>query len=213
MSSHYEEEAEVAALKQWWKENWAALAAGLVIGLGAIFGWQGWQRYQAGQREQASQIFEDLNKAYAANQADEAVKLGETLLKDFSATPYASAAALRMAAAAVDGAKLEEATSRLSWVVKNSSDAGLRQLAQLRQARVLWAQGKADEALKLLDSDAGVYAALYAELRGDILLAKGDRPAAQQAYQKALAAAAEDDRGVRESLRRKLDDLTDVAQS
>jgi len=213
MSSHYEEEAEVAALKKWWKENWMALAAGLVIGLGAIFGWQGWQRYQAGLAEQAAQIFDDLDKAYAAKKADEAVRLGETLLKDFRSTPYASAAALRLAAAAVEAGKFDEAGARLSWVVKNSSDAGLRQLAQLRQARVLWAQDKIDEALKLLDGDAGVYAALYAELRGDILLAKGDRPGAQQAYQKALETAAEDDRGVRESLRRKLDDLTDVAQS
>lgn len=213
MASHYEEEAEVAALKQWWKENWGALAAGLVIGLGAILGWQGWQRYQEQQAAQASQIFEDLGKAQAAAKADEATRLGETLIKDFSSTPYAAAAALKLAALAVDAGKFEEAAARLAWVAKNSDDAGLRQLAQLRQARVLWAQDKPDDALKLLDGKAGEYTALYAELRGDILLAKGDRPAAHQAYNQALEKAAETDLALRESLRRKLDDLTDVAQS
>lgn len=213
MATHYEEEAEVAALKQWWRENWVALAAGLIIGLGAILGWQGWQRYQERQAAQAAQIFDDLGKAYAAGRADEAQKLGEALIKDFSSTPYAAAAALRLAAAAVEAARLDDAAARLAWVAQHSTDEGLRQLAQLRQARVLWAQGKNEEALKLLDAKAGVYAALYAELRGDILLAGGDRPAAHQAYSKALETAAEDDRAVRESLRRKLDDLTDVAQS
>lgn len=213
MASHYEEEAEVAALKNWWRENWVALLAGLVIGLGAILGWQGWQRHKQDVSAEASQVFEDLNQAYQAGKADDAKQMGEKLIKEYSGTPYAAAAALRMAAAAVEAGQFDEASTRLAWVTQNSSDDGLRQLAKLRQARVLWAQQKFDDALKLLDGDAGVYAPLYSELRGDILLAKGDRPGAHQAYTKALESAGEDDRAVRESLRIKLDDLTDVAQS
>lgn len=211
MAGHYDEEAQVAALKKWWQENWIALAAGLVIGLGAIFGWQSWQQHKVNEAAAASRIFEDMNKAHLAKQNEQVAELGETLLKQYGSTPYAAAAALKLAAVAVEANQLDMAVSRLSWVVQHSSDAGLKSLAQLRQARVLWAQEKADEALKLLNSDAGVYGALYEELRGDIQLAKGDRPAAQQAYRKALDTAAEDDRAIRESLRRKLDDLADVA--
>lgn len=213
MTSHYDDEAQVEALKKWWQENWMALAAGLVIGLGAIFGWEGWQKYRDGQDAQASQIYEDMKKAYSGNKADEATRLGEKLLTEFESTPYAPAAALRMASAAVEANKLDEAGARLSWIVANSGDEGLKQLARLRQARVLWAQNKGDEALKILAGDAGGYAALYEELRGDISLAKGDRSAARASYEKALQAAATDDRASRESLQRKLDDLTDVAQS
>jgi predicted negative regulator of RcsB-dependent stress response len=211
--SHYDDEAEVAALKKWWHENWMALVAGLVVGLGAIFGWQGWQRYQDSQAQQASQIFEDMKQAYATSKAEDAQRMGETLLADFAGTPYASAAAFRMAAVAVEGGDLAQAGSRLDWVIKNGADEGLRQLAQLRKARVLWALNQADDALRLLEGKAGVYAALYQELRGDIQLARGERAAAHAAYQKALEVAAEDDRAIRESLRRKLDDLTDVASA
>lgn len=213
MASPHEEEAEVEALKKWWNENWVALATGLVIGLGAIFGWQGWTRYQTAQRLEASQIYEDLKNAYATNHAHDVPPMGERLQKEFAGTPYAAAGTLHMAAQSVTAGQLEEARKHLDWVIKSSGDEGLRQLAQLRQARVLWALGQNDDALKLLDATPGVYAALYEEARGDILLAKGDRAAAFKAYEKALSVATEDDRAVRESLRRKLDDLADVAQS
>lgn len=211
--SHFDDEAQAADLKKWISENWTALVAGLVIGLGAIFGWEGWQRYQAQQAAQASQIFEDMKEAYAGSKADEAQKLGERLLTDYAGTPYSAAAALKLAAVAVEADKLEEASARLSWVVANSSDEGLRQLARLRHARVLWAQNKLDEALAQINTEPGAYAALYEELRGDIKLTQGDRAAARAAYQKALAAAEANDRASRESIQRKLDDLADVATS
>jgi predicted negative regulator of RcsB-dependent stress response len=209
--SHYEDEAEVAALKKWWNENWTALLAGLVVGLGAIFGWQGWQRYQDSQAQQASQMFEDMKQAYATAKSADGQRMGETLLAEFAGTPYAAAAAFRMAAVAVEAGDLQQAGARLDWVIQRSDDEGLRQLAQLRKARVLWTQDQADAALKLLDGKPGVYGALYEELRGDILLARGERAGAHKAYEKALTLAAEDDRAIRESLQRKLDDLTDVA--
>ena len=41
MATHLDEEEELENLKRWFRENWVALAAGLVIGFGAIGGWQG----------------------------------------------------------------------------------------------------------------------------------------------------------------------------
>ena len=83
------------------------------------------------------------------------------------------------------------------------------QLAQTRLARVLIAQGKADEALALLDpAKAGAFAALVHDIRGDALSAKGDAPGAQKEYQAALAAATGPDSGIdREFLEQKRDAL------
>lgn len=210
--SHYDDEAQVAELKKWWNENWMALAAGLVIGLSAILGWQYWQSYETRRAMQASQIYEDMKKAQTGNKLDEATKLGEKLLTDFAATPYATSAALRLAALAVDAAKFDEAASRLNWVLSHGKEDPLKPVARLRLARVLWAQNKNDEALKTLDGDAGDYAALFEELRGDLQLAKGDRAAARAAYEKALTAAS-DSPASKTSLQQKLDDLADVTSA
>lgn len=211
MATHYDDEAELENLKTLWKDNWKSLAAGLVVGLGAILGWQGWKDYQNNQALQASQIYEDMKKALTANKTEDGVKLGERLMTEHASAPYASAAALKLASLAVEQGKFDVAGSRLHWVVQNSNDDGLKQLARLREARVLWQQKKLDEALKLLDGDAGGYAALYDELRGDIKLAQGDRAAARTSYEKALQTAGENAPS-RDALQHKLDDLA-AAQS
>ena len=212
MTTHYDDEEQVENLKRWWKENWLALAIGLGLGLGGIFGWEQWKHFQTGKSEQASQIFEDMKKARLAGKGEEFKAASDKLVKDFPASPYATDAALLAAGKAVEDAKLDEALKQLQWVVANSKDAGMQKLARLRAARVLWAQQKSDDALKQLDGDAGEYAPLYDELRGDIKLAKGDRDGARQAYEKALKAQA-DKPGTTELLQRKLDDLAVAVQS
>lgn len=213
MTAHYEEEAQAEQLKRWWSENWKALVAGLVLGLGAIFGWEGWQSYQLQQTAQASQQYEDLKKALMTGKSDEATQIGDALISKFPSTPYAAGASLALAADAVRTSQHDQALKRLQWVRDHAKDEGLRQIAALRSARVLWQQDKTEDALKLLDAVAADYTELAEELRGDIQLAKGDRAAARAAYERALAATAADDLAARAQLQRKLDDLADVVQS
>lgn len=212
MSTHYDDEAQVENLKQWWKENWKALALGLGVGLGAVFGFEQWQHFRVTKAERASQVYEDLKKSLAAGKADEAKAIAGRLRQEHAKTPYAADAALLLAAKAVENNQLDEALQQLQWARENSRDPGIQHVARLREARVLWAQNKPDEALKRLDGEAGDYAALYDELRGDIQLSKGERAAARQAYEKALGASSENAQ-MRELLQRKLDDLADVVQS
>lgn len=208
MATHFDDEEDLENLKRWWKENWLALVAGLVIGFGAIGSWQGWKWYHNSQAEAASQIYEDLKKALAASRNDDAVQMADKLAAEYSGTPYAADAALRLAQNAVQRNQFDEAAARLGWVVEHADDEGMKQLAALRKARVLWAQSKPDEALMLLAGKPGAFEALYEELRGDIKLSQGDRAAALSAYEKALASAAEQAPN-RELLQQKLDDLAD----
>ncbi|MDP9139239.1 MAG: tetratricopeptide repeat protein, partial [Pseudomonadota bacterium] len=108
---------------------------------------------------------------------------------------------------------LDTALTRLRWVSENGADDGLRQVARLREARVLWQQGQADAALKLLDGGDENFSKVTEELRGDIRLSQGDRAAARAAYEKALAGADEEDAAARGDLQRKIDDLSDVVPS
>lgn len=211
MSTHYDDEAQVEELRRWWKENWKPLAAGLVLGLAVIFGWDAYGRSRDARRSKAAQLFTELGQAATAGKYDDAAKMGDRLVTDFASTPYAAAGALKLAQAAVEANKLDEAATRLQWAAAHADDKALKPLIALRLARVLWQQGKPDEALKTLDGDAGTYTGLYAELRGDIKLAQGDRAAARAAYEQALEKLDDQQAPARDALQLKLDDLADAA--
>lgn len=206
MASHLDDEEQVENLKRWWKENWLALVAGVGLGLGAIGGWQGWQHWQDGQAQAASRLHEDLKQALEGGQTEEAVGIADRLTREFASSPYAASAALRLARADVEAARYEEAVGRLAWVAAHAEDAATRDVARVRQARVLLAQGKLDAALPLLDAVGEPYRALAEEVRGDLLLAKGDRSGARAAYDKALQGL-DEQAANRELLQQKRDDL------
>lgn len=206
MATHIDDEEQVENLKRWWKENWKALAAGLALGFSVIGGWNYWKGHTENSSATASQMYDDMKKALAANRADEAKQIGDKLRDDYSRTPYAATGALVLAQKAVQDNRLDDAAEQLAWVTEHSKDEGLQKLAKLRQARVLWQQGKTGDALARLDGDAGAYQSLYDELRGDIQLMQGDRAAARSAYEKALASAGTEQAN-RDLLQRKLDDL------
>ena len=211
--SHYEDEEQVEALKKWWQENWKALAAGLVLGVGSILGWEGWQTHQQSTAADASRIYAELQEALTGEQLEAADELAARLKTDFSGTPYAAHAVLAVAAHLAEHGDFEAASERLNWVVQRSDDEGLRHIARLRRARALWQLSRVDEALKLLNIDqAGSFTGLYAELRGDIRLSSGDRKAARADYEAAMAALPPEAAN-RELLQRKLDDLADVVSS
>jgi predicted negative regulator of RcsB-dependent stress response len=212
VATHLDDEAELEQLKTWWRDNWVALVGGLVLGFGAIGGWEAYKHWRDGRAETASQMYEELKKHLEAGKAEDAEKIVSRLKSEYAATPYAAAAALAASQTDAQAAKYDAAAAQLGWVVEHAKDPGLVQLARLRQARVLFAQGKHDDALALLGAEAGSFASLYEELRGDISLAKGDRDAARAAYAKALAAA-ETGAVNKTLLQQKLDDLAEVKSS
>lgn len=209
--SHYDDEDQAKRVKEWWSANWKALAAGLVLGLSGIVGWNQYKAHQQARGAEAAKMFEDLKIALAADKVDDANAISDKLKSSFANTPYAAQGLLRIAQSAVEKGRFDEALPPLAWVASNSHDEVLRPLATVRQARVLAQQGKFDEAIKLLDSKLDdSYTTLVQELRGDILLAQGNRKGARESFEKALtasdAAAAN-----RETLQRKIDDLADAA--
>lgn len=203
--SHYEDEAQVEQLRRWWRENWMALAGGLVLGLAGILGWEAWQDARTAKAEKASRAYEDL-KRVPVDRRERADELWQQLSTAYAGTPYAAQAGLLLASHAAARQDWADARVKLEWVREHTDDPGLKKLAALRLARVLWQQEQPDAALKLLDiADDDPFAALYLELRGDIQFAKGDREGARAAYEKALKVGPP--AAGRDGLQRKLDDL------
>ena len=97
----------------------------------------------------------------------------------------------------VDANELDKAAASLKTVMDSAPDNEIRVVARMRLARVQSAQRKFDDALATLKVDEpGEFATRLADVRGDVLLAKGDREGALREY---LAARAGRQQGSRRS--------------
>ena len=109
---------------------------------------------------------------------------------------------------AVNASNLPEAIKQLSWVQQNTTDASVKAIAQIRLARVQRETGDYVAALATLNQTVPAsFAAQQVELKGDVLQASGDLPAAKAAYQQALAQAGQNT----QLLQIKLDELAHIA--
>ena len=186
MSVYETEEEQIESFKKWWKENGTSVIAGLVIGLGGVFGWQAWNNYQDSQGEAASVAFEQMMGALTQGEVESASKQAELLRLDYPSTPYADFAALAQAKVKLEQGDSAAARAQLEWVMKNTGDSGLEQIARLRLARIVLSEGNLDQATGLVNSASESFAAEFAEIRGDIAVSRGDFDQARQAYRKAL---------------------------
>ena len=209
MSSRTEEE-ELAMIRDWWQRNGRPLLTGGALALVLVFGWQAWSNYQIRQAEAASVLYQQLLQTVLvpAGQVDTAKvsEIATTLKKDFAGTSYAQYGSLFVAKVAVETGKLDDARVELQAVVDKPADATLGELARQRLARVLAAQDKAEDGLKLLVGDVDqAFLAGREELKGDLLVQLGRTDEARAAYEKAKAALAQD--AAVGGVQLKLDDL------
>ncbi|MEM1404089.1 MAG: tetratricopeptide repeat protein [Pseudomonadota bacterium] len=211
MDSYRTEDEQVEALKRWWKENGQSTVIGIVLALGLGFGWQAWQRNEQVTAENASTLYQQMLQALATQDergADAGRALALQLKDEYRGTAYAQFASLHLARLAVLEGQEPEAEKELRWVL-SMADAGseLHQVAQLRLARVLAAQGQADSALALLENAETDFVASYAMARGDILLGDGREDDALAAYESAVASL-DADSPIPQTLQDKLQYLT-----
>ena len=190
--AHYdlEEQEQLDELKAWWKQ-WGNLVTNiLLVAALSVLGWQGWNWYQKRQGAEASAIYAALEQAVEAKDTQKINNVAGELTEKYAGTSYATLGALLAARHSFEGNDLKAAKVQLNWVVENGSDEA-RDIARLRLAAVLLDEKAHDEALKQLEAKhAPVFAALYAELRGDIQAVQGKKSEARQAYQAALDAIA-----------------------
>lgn len=203
------EEEQLAQIKDWWQRNGKPLLTGGALAVALVFGWQFWQNHQLNQAYNASGLYQQLlTAALESGKADaaEVARLGNQLKQDFAGTHYAQYGSLFVAKVAVEGGRLDEAAAELRAIVDKPADATLGELARQRLARVLAAQDKAEDALKLLEGEADkAFAASREELRGDLLVQLGRVDEAHTAYTKAKQALSQD--AAIGGLQLKLDDL------
>jgi predicted negative regulator of RcsB-dependent stress response len=184
-----QEQEQLDALKAFWNQYGNLITWLLVLVLGALGAWYGWNGYQRDQGDKAGALFDEIDRAGTAGDAEKAGRAFNDLKQRFPGTAYAQQGGLLAAKTLFDKGKVEEARAALTWVADEAKEAELRTIARLRLAALL-AEGKQyDEALKMLDAaKAEGFEALVADRRGDVLMMQGKRSEARAAWQVAYAA-------------------------
>lgn len=209
VDTHKNEDPELQALKDWWAKYGTGVLTIAVVALGIYVSTQMWQRHTETKAMAAAEAWVPAEKAFVNGNAEEANTLAAAIRDQHAKSPYAIQAALWQAKLAVQAGDMPAAEGHLDWAVGQLDNKDpLKSVVQLRQARVLAEQQKYDAALAVLSADAGEsFAPAFAEVRGDILLAQGNRDGARGAYAEALAGL-QAGQGDKNTLQAKFDDLT-----
>jgi len=183
----YSPDDQVVKLKTWWNQYGTSLITGVTIGILLLGGIKYWQHYRTERAEHASPLYQSLLGDVAGGKKESAETTAMKLMQDYDGTPYAGKAALLLAAVRFNAGDLAGARQNLEWAVKNASETAVQHSARLRLGRLLLDQKDLDGALALASiKDRAGFESEYEELKGDVLLAKGDRAGAHLAYQAAL---------------------------
>jgi predicted negative regulator of RcsB-dependent stress response len=187
MALDLEEQEQIDAIKGWWSDYGKLVmlvAIAVLVGIASV---QGWRYYRAQQAERAATLFGQVVEAESAKDAKRVRDIAAQIVDKYGSSQYAGMAALAAAKAGVTTGELDDAKKNLQWAADHAKEEELRDIARLRLAGVLLDEKKYDDALKLLSAKTGdAFAMLYADMRGDVLVAQAKPADARAAYQLAL---------------------------
>lgn len=187
MAFDLEEQEQIAELKQFWKQYGTLIVTLALAALLAFAGVQGWRYYKHSQAEQASSLFTKFGEAVRKNDINEIRTLGKQIIDGFGSTAYGPTVALLLAKTNYENGDPAAAAGQLQWAIDKARDEETAELARLRLASIRLDEKKYDEALKLLESKhSPAMETLYADMRGDILVAQGKSAEARAAYKTAI---------------------------
>jgi predicted negative regulator of RcsB-dependent stress response len=187
MAYDLEEQEQLASIKAWWNQYGNLVTWLLILALAGYAAWTGWNYYQRKQVTQASQLYDELQKAATAKDNAKVQRAANDMSEKFSRTAYAQMGALVAAKAAFDANDLKGAKAQLQWVIDHGSDDEYKAIARIRLAGVLLDEKAYDDGLKVLAGDfPEQFASAVADRKGDLLAAQNKLQDARNAYQAAL---------------------------
>jgi predicted negative regulator of RcsB-dependent stress response len=199
------EKEQLEQVKSWIKENGMSLVLGVVLGLGGVYGWRGWQSHQVTVAEKVSAELHATEQSLSADQYEQAAIQAEKLVKESQGALYVDMSRLLLARARVEQGLLDKAIVPLKDIVADKQSV-FNTIARLRLARIYLAQSKLDEVEQLIsESVDNAYAHAFEELRGDLEFTRGQYSAARTAYLNSMTLASQDTDT--QFLQMKIDDL------
>lgn len=200
------EEEQVERIKAWFKQNGMSIVLGVVIGVGSIGGYRYWDHVQETTAEQASDYYSEMMTALGASDSENVELYAGRLISEFGGTEYALLAHLALARHHVSQEAFEPARDSLQQALEKAGTDPIGYVARTRLATVQLQLQEYDQAMSTLSADyPAEFAAVVAELKGDVLAQQGKLSEAAEAYRDAMQAEPGPANG--EFVQQKLEDL------
>lgn len=189
MANHLdlEEQEQLDQLKHFWKQYGNAISWLLIVVFGAFAAWNGYQWWTKRQAEQASAMYEEVERVISSGDMAAADRAFADMKQRFPSNTYTQQAGLALAKVAYLSGKADIAQKVLVSVAEKGADEGLSALANLRQAGLLIESKNFDASAQLLAGKfPAEFAGLVSDKKADALLAQGKTQEAIAAYKEAL---------------------------
>lgn len=187
MTMYTNEHEQWLAIKRWWKANGKWTVAIFLVAIISGFGVQYWQKSKLQATNEASMLYGQLLNGLQMKQLTQFGSIANNLEKNYSKTPYAFLSGLFQAEQAIQQGNWSLGQQKLQWAFEHAPSASLKQIAKLRVARILLAQGQGGQALKLIEKvEDPSFVVGINQVKGDIYLAQGNTSQARVAYEAAI---------------------------
>lgn len=190
MSNYLNDQEQVELLKSLWKKygNWALTIVTVIVLI--IAGWRFYNHYHQSQVNKASTSYYQLLEASLNPSVSSAdiILQAQYMMKHYRSTGYAVLAAMILAEQQVTAGHLNQAKQSLQWAIKHSDNQAYQAIARVRLARVVLAQGDAQQALTLVAKAPRGFVANYAIVAGQAHAKLKQFVQARASYNEALKA-------------------------
>ena len=189
MAYDLEEQEQLDEFKAWWKQHGQKVINAVTALIVVYLGYQGWNYYQNQQSLKASAQYDNLTKLDIADAKNlKAIQaVSAEIMDKYSGTPYAGRAALTAAKANFQANEVKSAKAQLEWAADHAKEDAVQAMALLELAGLQIQEKDYAGALKTLaESHSSGFDGLFADLKGDALLAQGKNAEAKAAYKEAV---------------------------
>lgn len=183
----YDDYEQEQLVKQWLKDNMLTIVLGIALGIGGLWGYGYWQNNKAQQQQAGAVEFQQINKVIDLGELSEAQSMLDSYQQQYGVNLFAIRGRMQLADQMLKNQQPEQAQAQYQQIIAGADDVTLQELARLRLARLLLADGKVEPAQQQLDLiKSTAYQSMVDEIRGDIYVNEGQADKAKDAYRLAL---------------------------
>lgn len=181
-----EEQEQLDQIKHFWAQYGNLITWVLIAVFGSMAAWNGWNYWQRSQATKAAALYDEIERAAVASDADRMERALSDMKDKFGGTTFAAQGGLLAGKTLFDAGKTDGARAALSWVAESAPDDAYKAVARLRLVGLDIEAKSFDQALKTLEAPVPKsFEPLVADRRGDVFMAQGKTEEAKTQYQAA----------------------------
>jgi len=183
----YDDYEQEQIIKDWLRQNWFTIFAGIILGIGGLWGYATWQNAETVQSQKAAAEYQQLVSVLENQSPEDAADVLARYDDEYGVNYYAMKAHMTLADRWLADGQIEASIAEYQKVLDAKAGKAVAEMVRLRLARLYVATDQyesAREQLSLVQSSA--YETMVEEIKGDIYVAENTLEKAQDAYQLAL---------------------------